>query len=105
MKPNGFQKGKWHPNQGGKYDGGHPTKQKQAGSAGWNQHEINMVFSTVLDATEHVKNKAAKKLEAVKGCIVTRSQVHSLRISHLRSSLGVSNGARQLLRAMEGHPI
>jgi len=28
--------------------------------------EINMVFSTVLDATEHVKNKAAKKLEAVK---------------------------------------
>jgi len=31
-----------------------------------NQHEINMVFSTVLDATEHVKNKAAKKLEAVK---------------------------------------
>ena len=28
--------------------------------------EINMVFSTVLDATEHVKNKAAKKLESVK---------------------------------------
>jgi len=25
-----------------------------------------MVFSTLLDATEHVKNKAAKKLEAVK---------------------------------------
>jgi len=30
-----FSKGKWHSNQGGKYDGGHPTKQKQAWSAGW----------------------------------------------------------------------